>query len=87
MPSSSRSTSSSQSAYARTILRASLWFSSRYGLTLGGGTGWLMRRYGLTIDSLLGAEVVTASGDVVRASEDEPPDLFWALRGGGGNFG
>ena len=57
------------------------------GLTLGGGLGWLMAKHGLAMDNLLSAEVVTAAGDIVRASKEENADLFWGLQGGGGNFG
>ena len=57
------------------------------GLTTGGGIGFMVRRFGLAIDNLISAEVVTANGDIVTASADENPDLFWAIRGGGGNFG
>lgn len=57
------------------------------GLTLGGGIGWMARAWGLAVDQLIGAQVVTATGEVVEASADAHPELFWALRGGGGNFG
>jgi FAD/FMN-containing dehydrogenase len=57
------------------------------GLTLGGGIGWLMRKHGLTIDQLLSVDMVTAQGEFVKASASENPDLFWGVRGGGGNFG
>ena len=57
------------------------------GLTLGGGLGWLMPKYGLALDNLLSAEMVMADGTICRAAADENPDLFWAIRGGGGNFG
>ena len=57
------------------------------GLTLGGGIGWLMRKYGATVDNLLSVDLVTADGEIVTASDDNNPDLFWGMRGAGGNFG
>ncbi len=57
------------------------------GLTLGGGMGWVMRKYGLSIDQLLSVEIVDANGQLLRASDDQNADLFWGVRGGGGNFG
>ena len=57
------------------------------GLTLGGGLGWLMGKYGLALDNLKAVDLVTADGKILRASQEEEPDLFWAVRGGGGNFG
>ncbi|HKZ36248.1 MAG TPA: FAD-binding oxidoreductase, partial [Chryseolinea sp.] len=57
------------------------------GLTLGGGFGWISRKYGLTVDNLLSVEIVTADGRIVYANNSENQDLFWAVRGGGGNFG
>ena len=57
------------------------------GITLGGGVGYLVRKYGLTIDDLLAADIVTAEGELLRVDADHHPDLFWAIRGGGGNFG
>ncbi|MEI2721950.1 MAG: FAD-binding protein [Gemmatimonadales bacterium] len=57
------------------------------GITLGGGVGYLVRKHGLTIDNLLAAEVVTADGQLLHVDDQNHPDLFWAIRGGGGNFG
>ncbi|MDQ3937868.1 MAG: FAD-binding oxidoreductase [Chloroflexota bacterium] len=74
-------------AYGLAVPLGSVTHTGIAGLTLGGGFGWLMRKHGLTVDTLLAAEVVTAAGEVVQASAADNADLFWGLRGGGGNFG
>jgi FAD/FMN-containing dehydrogenase len=74
-------------AFGQAVPTGSVTHTGLAGLTLGGGFGWLMRKHGLTIDQLLSVEIVTADGKVVHASEAANPDLFWGVRGGGGNFG
>jgi FAD/FMN-containing dehydrogenase len=74
-------------AFGLAVPTGSVTHTGLAGLTLGGGFGWLMRKHGLTIDQLLSVEIVTADGNVLHASEAANPDLFWGVRGGGGNFG
>jgi FAD/FMN-containing dehydrogenase len=74
-------------AYGLAVTGGAVSTTGIAGLTLGGGLGWLMAKYGLAADNLLGVELVTAEGNVLQVDADSHPDLFWALRGGGGNFG
>jgi FAD binding domain/Berberine and berberine like len=74
-------------AYGHATTTGTVGGTGLAGLTLGGGLGWFMGKYGLTIDNLLSVDLVTADGKVLRASASEHPDLFWGVRGGGGNFG
>ena len=74
-------------AFGLAVPTGSVTHTGLAGLTLGGGFGWLMRKHGLAIDQLLSVDIVTADGGILRASEAANPDLFWAVRGGGGNFG
>lgn len=74
-------------AFAMAVPAGIVTTTGMAGLTLGGGIGWLMRKHGLTIDQLLSVDLVTAGGELVRASADENPELFWGVRGAGGNFG
>jgi FAD/FMN-containing dehydrogenase len=74
-------------AYGLSVPAGIVTHTGLAGLTLGGGIGWLQRKYGLTIDQLLSVDLITAEGEAVKASESENADLFWGVRGGGGNFG